>query len=72
MKGRKINIESVKIEDLIDARDTEFIWCKAKVMNIFRTNGKIEFLVHFLGWNEIYDEIISSNSQRLAPFKFFS
>lgn len=41
----------VKIEDFIDARDTEFIWCKAKVMNIFENNGKIELLVHFLGWN---------------------
>jgi len=41
MKGRKIDISNVKIEDFIDARDTEFIWCPAKIINIFNTNGKI-------------------------------
>lgn len=41
-------------------------------MNTFENNGRIDILVHFEGWNEIYDEVINSKSQRLAPYNFFS
>lgn len=41
-------------------------------MNTFENNGRIDVLVHFEGWNEIYDEVINSKSQRLAPCNFFS
>lgn len=57
---------------MLDAKDTEHIWCKVKVLNIFSHNQKTDLLIHFEGWNEIYDEVININSQRLAPYNFFS
>ena len=29
-------------------------------------------MVHYLGWNNIYDEIIDIDSQRLASYRFYS
>lgn len=59
---------------MIDSRDTEYIWCKAKIMNIlYDKDGDIKHLMlHYLGWNSIYDEIIGISSQRLAPLSFFT
>jgi hypothetical protein len=53
-------------------RDTEHIWCKARILHIFKNNDKIDILVHFEGWDEIYNEVINTTSQRLAPYNFFS
>lgn len=32
----------------------------------------MDLLIHFEGWNDIYDEVINIESQRLAPYNFFS
>jgi len=29
-------------------------------------------MVHYLGWNKKYDEIISINSSRIAPYGFYT
>lgn len=41
-------------------------------MDIYRGSSKTELLVHFEGWNDIYNEVINVKSQRLAPYNFFS
>lgn len=57
----------------MDVRDTEHIWCKAKVVKIYEVKGKINsILVHYLQWAKIYDEIIDIKSTRLAPKDYFS
>jgi hypothetical protein len=40
MQSRRIQPEQIKIEDQIDVRDTEHIWCKAKVVDIFYSERK--------------------------------
>ena len=32
----------------------------------------MSILVHYIGWNLVYDEIINTNSQRLAAHEFYS
>eukprot|EP01017_Pseudomicrothorax_dubius_P031452 TRINITY_DN4017_c0_g1_i4.p1 TRINITY_DN4017_c0_g1~~TRINITY_DN4017_c0_g1_i4.p1 ORF type:complete len:279 (-),score=29.86 TRINITY_DN4017_c0_g1_i4:137-973(-) len=53
--------------ELIDVRDTEYIWCSAKVLRVER-NGKHAptVLVHYESWSKIYDEFICLNSSRIA------
>lgn len=49
-------MEAVVVGDRLDVRDTEYIWCVGKVLNIYLKNGKpSELLIHYLGWNRIYD-----------------
>ena len=67
---KKINAEKIKSNDLIDVRDTEFIWCRAVVNEVYEKNNSI--LIHYLGWNSVYDEIIELSSQRLANYKFYT
>lgn len=54
--GRTLCANNLKTNEFIDARDTEFIWCKAKIIEIIHKKGKIAgLLVHYEGWNSIYD-----------------
>ena len=58
---------------MIDVRDTEFIWCRAVVNEVYQKNHKnSSILIHYLGWNSVYDEIIELSSQRLANYKFYT
>jgi hypothetical protein len=53
-------------------RDTEDVWCPA-VVKAVRMINQTEFLnVHYIGWSEIYDELVESNSQRIAPHGFYT
>jgi len=53
---------------VIDARDTEYIWCNAKIGMIINSVGRETLLVvHYDGWNNYYDELLPINSSRLAP-----
>lgn len=65
---------SIREGCLVDARDTEFIWCRATIRKILFDDGSQhkEYLVHYEGWNKVYDEIISHDSVRLAPYGYFS
>ena len=58
---------------LIDARDTEFIWCVAEIREIFFARGEVlSILIHYKGWNNIYDEILEITSSRLAQHRFYT
>ena len=70
---RRINADKLVEGEKLDVRDTEYIWCVGSVLKIYRVDNKVtELLVHYLGWNKIYDEIIDFKSPRLAPFGFYS
>ncbi len=77
MERRAVGKGEVDVGDWIDARDTEFIWCKATVLAVLPINckGKDDreaLLVHYEGWASVFDEVISLESQRLAKFKFYT
>jgi hypothetical protein len=58
---------------VIDARDSEYIWCKAEVMAVIESkNEENSILVHYIGWGRKYDEVLSINSPRIAPKGFYS
>ena len=52
-------------------RDTEFVWCRASIKDVLPRDceSKSEreaVLVHYEGWANVFDEVISLESQRLA------
>jgi hypothetical protein len=58
---------------LIDMRDSENIWCLARIKKVFRNNDHSKtLLVHYEKWNSIYDEFVCQNSERVAPKGFFT
>lgn len=60
--------------DRVDVRDTEYIWCVGRILNIYLKGPQEppELLIHYLGWNKIYDEILEVASPRIAPYGFYS
>ena len=60
-------------EAVIDARDSEYIWCKAEVMAVIEAkNEENSILVHYIGWGRKYDEVLSINSPRIAIKGFYT
>ena len=64
----------VKVGDLLDVRDTLYIWCVGVVKQLLKTNdGKHTLLlIRYKDWHPIYDELIPSSSVRLAPVGMYS
>ena len=63
----------MKAGDIIDVRDTEYIWCKATVEFVITSGLRSPLLyIHYEGWNRRYDEYIFMNSQRLCPLGTYS
>ena len=63
----------MKVGDIVDACDTEYIWCKAKVEIIIKTpNHKDLLYIHYQGWNRKYDEYLYIDSHRLAPLGVYT
>lgn len=59
----------------IDVRDTEYIWCRAVIKEVYDSHCSqtTSILIHYIGWNPIYDEIIQTkNSDRLAKAGFYT
>lgn len=72
---RRVNKEGLVVGDRIDVRDTEYIWCVGRILNVYRKSPEAaptELLIHYLGWNKIYDEILEITSPRVAPFGFYT
>ena len=66
-------ITNFEIEKKYDIKDTENIWCIGIIKKIVKnTNHADTLFVHYLGWDEIYDEFICSNSERIAPLGCFT
>lgn len=60
--------------DLIDVRDTLYVWCVGEVKEVINSPfGRPKtLLIHYKGWNSIYDEFISADSYRIAPHGTYS
>ena len=57
----------------LDIMDTENIWCAGVVRDIFPNAGHAPtLLVHYNGWDSMYDEYICARSPRIAPRGFFT
>ena len=57
----------------IDALDTEGIWLTATIKLKIDNGEKYPFLyIHYLGWDNTYDELIIESSYRLAPAGFYT
>jgi len=69
----KRSVKDVTVGSRIDVRDTESIWCIGIVKDIIKNkNHKETLLIHYAGWDNIYDEYICINSHRLAPLGYFT
>lgn len=55
----------------LDVLDTEHIWCVGTIRGIIH-NKVPQILIHYNGWNKIYDEYISYNSPRLSPLGLYT
>lgn len=63
----------VKSWIIIDARDSEYIWCKAEIVAIIESkNEENSLLIHYIGWDNKYDEVLSISSPRIANKGFYS
>ena len=62
-----------KTKMIIDARDSEYIWCKAEVIAAIESKEKENsILVHYQGWGKKYDEVLPINSVRIAKSGFYT
>ena len=68
---RRVNFADVGSK--LDVKDTESIWCVGVVKEIIQNNNHAAtLLIHYNGWDRIYDEYICINSSRLAPLGCFT
>ncbi|CAD8050855.1 unnamed protein product [Paramecium primaurelia] len=65
----KKKITNFNLGDTLDVLDTEHIWCVGQIINI---RNQKEMLVHFQGWNKVYNEFIQISSPRLSPLGLFT
>ncbi|CAD8150769.1 unnamed protein product [Paramecium octaurelia] len=65
----KKKITNFKLGDSLDVLDTEHIWCVGQIINM---RNQKEMLVHYKGWDKVYDEYISISSPRLSPLGLFT
>ena len=57
----------------IDVMDNESVWCSAFVREIHSNPDHARtLLVHYDGWDALYDEFICESSPRLAPGGFYT
>jgi len=66
-------LTSVEVGDLIDVRDTDYIWCVGQVRMVVESQFKEPVVtIHYLGWNMYYDEFLPLSSPRLAKKGFYT
>lgn len=53
--------------------DSENIWCVAMVLDIFKQKNNADILyIKYEGWDSIYNEFLSSKSERIAPIGHYT
>mmetsp|Transcript_2644 Transcript_2644/g.2771 ORF Transcript_2644/g.2771 Transcript_2644/m.2771 type:complete len:325 (-) Transcript_2644:367-1341(-) len=71
INGRKL--VDIEVGAKVDVCDTEHIWCTGVVkLKVERPSRVPRLLIHYEGWNRLYDEFLSQDSQRLAPHGIFT
>ncbi|CAD8180572.1 unnamed protein product [Paramecium pentaurelia] len=62
-------VKEFKVGMRLDILDTVFIWCIGEIKEIrYGQNDKPkQVLIHYIGWDKVYDELIDVDSFRLAP-----
>ncbi|CAD8077116.1 unnamed protein product [Paramecium primaurelia] len=62
-------VKEFKVGMKLDILDTVFIWCIGEIKEIrYGQNDKPkQILIHYIGWDKVYDELIDVDSFRLAP-----
>mmetsp|Transcript_21900 Transcript_21900/g.19442 ORF Transcript_21900/g.19442 Transcript_21900/m.19442 type:complete len:218 (+) Transcript_21900:164-817(+) len=70
-------VESVLEADendlIIDVRDKEYIWCKARIMGVLEEKNKPNsIIIHYLDWYKKFDETIPLNSHRIARVGYYT
>lgn len=66
-------VGELEIDQLVDVRDTEYIWCVGQINLIIEPINKDPmYVVHFVGKPSSEDEVIYKNSDRLAKHGFFT
>jgi hypothetical protein len=55
--SREVFSNYLQIGLRVDIRDTELIWCKAEIVDIYyQQNNEVEaVLVHYTQWHKMYD-----------------
>jgi hypothetical protein len=54
----------------VDAKDSVGRWWVCQIVEIQEDNDMVR--VHYDGWSEKYDELISLKSSKIAPFRYFT
>jgi hypothetical protein len=65
-------MEKFELGQEVDVLDTEYIWCRGTIREVVNRKKRSQVLVHYEGWNKVYDEYITQNSYRLAPLGLFT
>lgn len=70
---QKRSVKNFTVGTKLDVKDTESVWCVGTIKEvIINKNHKETLLIHYEGWDKLYDEYICVNSSRLAPLGFFT
>ena len=52
----KVFIVFISLGQILDVRDTESIWCQARIAKVYSVGSRIySVLVHYLQWAKLYD-----------------
>ena len=71
--ARARSVQEFTVGQALDVMDTENIWCAGVVRGVFPNAGHAPtLLVHYLGWDPMYDEYLCARSPRIAPRGFFT
>ena len=66
-------VQTAKVGDQLDVRDTEYIWCVGTVKIIIESPFKeLLLIIHYEGWNKYFDEILPITSNRIAPLGYYT
>lgn len=70
---QKKEVDNVSVGTKLDVLDTEGVWCKGEVKLVVDYGDKAPMLlIHYLGWDSRYDELICKTSDRVAPEGFYT
>lgn len=70
--SNNISDETPYIGKMLEIRDEDYVWSKARVLEIQEGRRGLNVKVRFDGWGESYDETVAWKSERLAKLYTFT